>query len=252
MKIVKKTIKAILRDIFNIEVNPITKCSPSAAQLVASLRKFDIDLVLDVGANRGQFASEIRQAGYLGRIVSFEPLSHAHVELQQSCAADATWDAYPRCALGEHSGEVEINVAGNSFSSSIFPMLESHLEAAPESAYLGKELVPIKTLDDVARLYVEGARSPFLKIDTQGYEWAVLEGAQETLPKIQGLLVELSLVPLYDGQHLWMDVIERLEAAGFILWAFQPEFSDPASGRTLQVDGIFYRNPGALSVTLCK
>ena len=210
--------------------------------IVSSLRKFKIDLVLDVGANQGQFASEIRGGGYTGKIVSFEPLSEAHGKLLQASAGDAMWDAYPRCALGDYCGEVEINIAGNSESSSILPMLESHRSAAPESAYQGKETVPIKTLDAIARPYLKEARSAFLKIDTQGFEWQVLDGARDTLPHIKGILVELSLVPLYDGQHLWRDVIDRLEAAGFTLWAFKPVFSDLSQGRTLQVDGIFYRN----------
>lgn len=223
-----------------LEVRRLKNVS-SAAQLVSSLRKFDIDLVLDVGANKGQFALDIRQYGYAGRIVSFEPLSQAHGQLLRSSAGDPMWDAYPRCALGDHNGEVEINIAGNSESSSILPMLESHRSAAPESAYQGKEIVPINTLDAVAGQYLKDARAPFLKIDTQGFEWHVLDGAHDILPHIKGILVELSLVPLYDGQHLWRDVIDRLETAGFTLWAFQPVFSDRSQGRSLQVDGIFYR-----------
>lgn len=219
----------------------VPPASHSLSPIVSSLRKFEIDLVLDVGANQGQFASEIRCGGYTGKIVSIEPLSEAHGKLLQASAGDAGWDAYPRCALGDYVGEVEINIAGNSESSSILPMLESHRSAAPESAYQGKEIVPIKTLDAVAGPYLKDARAAFLKIDTQGFEWQVLDGARDTLPHIKGILVELSLVPLYDGQHLWRDVIDRLEAAGFTLWAFKPVFSDQASGRTLQVDGVFYR-----------
>lgn len=216
---------------------------PPPSPIISSLRKFEIDLILDIGANKGQFASEMRQCGYAGRIVSFEPLSQAHSELLQSSAEDPMWEVCPRCALGDHNGEVEINIAGNSDSSSILPMLESHRSAAPKSAYHGQENVPIKTLDAVAGQYLRDARSVFLKIDTQGFEWHVLDGARETLPNVRGVLVELSLVPLYEGQHLWREVMARLEAEGFTLWAFQPVFSDQASGRTLQVDGIFYRNP---------
>lgn len=246
MGLIKQFIKAILRNVFGIEVCWARNLPPSAAQvsamqIVSSLRKFHIDLVLDVGANKGQFASEIRQCGYTGRIVSFEPLSQAHTELQKSNEGDSLWDIYPCCALGDYIGEVEINIAGNSESSSILPMLESHRSAAPESAYQGKEIVPIKTLDAVAGPYLKDARSAFLKIDTQGFEWRVLDGARDTLPHIKGILVELSLVPLYEGQHLWREIIDRLEAEGFTLWAFWPVFSDHVSGRTLQVDGVFYR-----------
>ena len=71
----------------------------------------------------------------------------------------------------------------------------------------------------------------------------MLDGACDTLPQIKGILVELSLVPLCEGQHLWREVIDRVETEGFTLWAFKPVSSDKVSGRTLQVDGIFYRNP---------
>lgn len=242
----KEAVRSILRNVFGLEVRRLKYVSSlveplAAKQIVSSLQKFEIDLVLDVGANTGQFASEIRQCGYAGRIVSFEPLSSAHSVLMQASAGEPMWDAYPRCALGDHNGDMEINIAGNSESSSILPMLESHRSAAPESAYQGKEIVPIKTLDAVAGQYLKDARSPFLKIDTQGFEWQVLDGARDTLPHIKGILVELSLVPLYEGQHLWREVIDRLEQAGFTLWAFKPVFSDLNQGRTLQVDGVFYR-----------
>lgn len=232
---------------FGLEISLAKNFSPSAAQatviqLVSTLRKFEIDLVLDVGANTGQFGSEIRYYGYTGKIVSFEPLSHAHSNLVRTIAGDPKWEAYPPCALGNQNGETVINIAGNSQSSSILPMLEAHRNAAPESAYEGKERVPIKTLDSVAGDYLKNARAPFLKLDTQGFEWYVLDGARETLPHIKGILVELSLVPLYEGQHSWRELIDRLEGEGFALWAFRPGFIDQRQGRTLQVDGVFYRS----------
>ena len=209
--------------------------------LNSSFKKFEIDLIFDIGANQGQFATEVRRGGYAGKIVSFEPLSDAYSKLLQASTGDSAWEAYPRCALGDHNGEIEINIAGNSLSSSILPMLDAHRTAAPESIYQGKEVVAVKTLDTVAAPYLTSARAPFLKIDTQGYESKVLDGAEVTLPLVKGVLVELSLVPLYEGQPLWLEMIERLEVAGFVLWAFDPVFSDPRDGRTLQIDGVFYR-----------
>lgn len=246
MDFIKKIIRAILRNVFGLEVC-LTRNFPHSAeqiatmQIVSALRKFEIDLILDVGANKGQFASEIRKYGYAGRIVSFEPLSQAHRELLHASAGDRMWEAHTRCALGDHEGEVEINIAGNSESSSILPMLELHRNAAPEAIYQGKEIVPIKTLDAVAGSYLKDARSAFLKIDTQGFEWQVLDGARDTLPHLKGIMVELSLVPLYDGQRLWREVVDRLEGAGFTLWTFRSAFTDPSVGRTLQIDGVFYR-----------
>jgi FkbM family methyltransferase len=238
----KEAIRQMLRKL-GLDVHRYIPAIPTISPIVTSIHKFEIDLIFDVGANKGQFASEMRQYGYEGKIVSFEPLSKAYEELLLSSSGDPKWDVYPNCALGDHEGEVEINIAGNSQSSSILPMLDAHLNAAPESAYQGKESVRIKTLDSIANEYLKDSRAPFLKIDTQGFEWEVLDGARNTLPHIRGVLIELSLVPLYDGQHLWRDVIDRLEGLGFTLWAFKPVFSDQASGRTLQIDGVFFRTP---------
>ena len=143
--------------------------------------------------------------------------------------------------MGDQDGEIEIHIAGNSVSSSVLPMMEAHSSAAEGSAYVGIEKTPIFRLDSVAPSYLAQSSRPFLKIDTQGYEWQVLDGARETLSQCQGVLCELSLVPLYEGQHLWMEMIQRLESEGFTLWSIQKGFTDLRDGRTLQVDATFFR-----------
>lgn len=237
----KQLIKTFLQDKMGLEVHRFAPDSSFTAQLVYSLANFNVDVVLDVGANQGQFAQKIRSGGYKRDILSFEPLSSAHSALQQVSKDDALWRVYPRCALGDYCGNVEINIAGNSASSSLLPMLDSHLSAAPYTAYIGKESVPILTLDSVAGDCLAKFKNPFLKIDTQGFEWQVLNGAQNVLSNMRGVLLELSLIPLYDGQHLWQEMIGRLEQAGFTLWCLQPGFTDPHNGRTFQIDGVFYR-----------
>ena len=69
----------------------------------------------------------------------------------------------------------------------------------------------------------------------------MLNGAEKSFKRIDGLLLEMSLVPLYEGQRLWKDILDRLEREGFVLWQIVPGFSDPNSGRALQFDGVFYR-----------
>lgn len=236
----KQSIKQALHAM-GIETHRYHPDTSPLARLMAALRAFDIDLVIDIGANDGQFAKELRTGGYAGRIVSFEPLTTAHARLLHESKNDPSWQVHPRCALGDHLGEVKLNIAGNSVSSSILPMLASHSNAASESTYLGHESAQMITLDSAAPAYLEGARSPFLKVDTQGYEWSVLDGALTTLPQVRGIQIELSLVPLYEGQRLWKECVERLELEGFVLWALQPVFIDPENGRTLQWDGLFFR-----------
>ena len=209
--------------------------------IVKSLNIFKIDLVLDIGANIGQYALELRDVGYSGKIVSFEPLSDAHLLLSKAASKDGNWTVFDRCAIGDINGEITINISGNSVSSSILPMLETHRLAAVDSAYISKELTPIHTLDIVAPRYIAEARNYFIKIDTQGFEWQVLEGAAETIKHARGIMLELSLEPLYQGQRLWREIIDFLISKGFTLWAIQKGFTDQNNGRSLQIDIIFFR-----------
>jgi FkbM family methyltransferase len=238
MSEIKKRVKALLKKVRIGRRGSTAK--RAARQLRQGFDRFGIDLVFDVGANTGQFAQQIRAAGFLGRIVSFEPLSDAHQKLRQTSSRDALWSVHERCALGDSDGSTVIHIAGNSVSSSLMTMSRTHAEAAPGSAYVGQETVPVWRLDSVARPYLASASRPFLKIDTQGFEWQVLAGARDTLPELEGVLCELSLVELYEGQHLWREMIDRFEGAGFTLWGLQPAFMD-RHGRNLQVDAIFFR-----------
>lgn len=201
----------------------------------------EVDLVLDIGANVGQYARSIREVGYTGRIVSFEPLSTAHAHLTLASQADPGWIVAPRMAIGDTDGEIEINIAGNSYSSSILAMLETHMAAAPDSAYIGIERVRLARLDSVAVEYCGDVHSIFLKVDTQGYESQVLAGGAMLLQRVTCMQLELSLVPLYAGQVLFVEMVDLLSDLGYELFSVIPGFSDEKTGRLLQVDGIFLR-----------
>ena len=236
----KRAIKSVARRL-GYEIRRYAVQTSDAARLTAMLEHHRVSLVFDVGANTGQFAQELRDAGYRGKIVSFEPLAEAHRLLTRNAAADALWQVAPRAALGAEMGEIEMNVAANSESSSILPMLDAHGDAAPEAHYVGVERVTMQTFDTAAAPYLHPDSVAFLKIDTQGYEEQVLAGAASLLPRIAGLRLELSLVPLYAGARLMPDVVHALREQGFDLWGIAPAFVDPHSGRTLQVDGTFFR-----------
>lgn len=219
----------------------ITACNDHATQLARSLERFAIDSVLDVGANQGQFGRDLRRAGYRGRIASFEPLPEAHAALSVHAERDPDWIVHPPSAVGDSDGSISINVAGNSVSSSVLPMLDAHAQAARDSVYVATLQVPIVKLDTVAPRYIRDGERMFLKIDTQGFEWQVLDGALETLRRARGVHCEMSLVPLYEGQRLWKDVLARLEDNGFCFWSLQEGFTDARDGRSLQFDATFFR-----------
>jgi FkbM family methyltransferase len=234
-------VKNSLRSV-GVEISRYSPDSSSVAQIASTLKSLGIDLVIDIGANKGQFIQDIRAGGYTGSVISFEPLSKAHLQISELAKKDSNWRVHERCAIGAVRDSVEINISGNSVSSSILPMLDAHQSAAPNSAYVSKEQVNVVPLDEVMSGYNDGAKAIFLKVDTQGFEWQVMDGAEETLKKAKGVLLELSMVPLYEGQRLWKDFIVRLESLGFSIWAIQPGFTDPLTGQTLQVDAIFVRS----------
>ena len=215
--------------------------SSESAQLMKILSVHKINLVFDVGANAGHFGRYLRDAGYRGHIVSFEPLSTAWEELLRASHKDPLWEVAPRAAIGSDEGEIDIHIASNSVSSSILSMHRAHTEAAPASSYIGKERVPLRRLDSLALEYLHSDSIPFLKIDTQGYEDHVLNGAGRIMNRIVGIQLELSLVPLYRGQSLWDNLTEWLKHHGFELWAVSPVLVDPQSGRLLQLDATFFR-----------
>lgn len=216
-------------------------------RLAAQLARHGVDLVIDVGANDGGFVRALRAAGWSGPVLSFEPVAEAHARLTRAAAADAHWQVAPRLALGEADGEHTLHVAGNAAaSSSLLPMLPAHLAAEPRSATVAQELVRVARLDSLELPALAAAQRPFLKIDTQGYEAPVLRGATATLARCVGVQLELSLLPLYAGQALWRELCDELARRGFEVWDLAEGFRDPASGRLLQFDAVFFRGEPVL------
>ena len=215
---------------------------PFSAQLVRVLQAEGVETVLDVGANVGQYARLLRVAGFEGLIVSVEPLRQAFAELSSRAASDPRWNAL-QTAVGAAPGEVTINVAANSYSSSVLAMEQAHLAADASSAYVGTEHVGVVTVQDlVASHGLDPARTA-LKIDTQGYEDAVLQGAGDLLGAFAVVQLELSFVELYTGQALFEHLVARLSDHGLVLWNLEPGIAD-AAGRLLQCDGVFVRRSG--------
>ena len=210
-------------------------------QLLLTLRHHRIGLVIDVGANEGQFGQELFRAGYEGEIQSIEPQPDAHARLRECARSWPGWTVLDAVAAGDREGQVEMMVAGNSLSSSVLPMLERHVQAAPNSAAVGSVSVRQTTLDALYAERLDAAPPTLLKIDVQGYEPQVLAGASRCLAKVQLVQLELSLQPLYAGQQLWLELIEEMKRHGFEAWALHPMFCDPQTGQVLQVDGLFAR-----------
>ena len=216
----KRAIHTLLNT-FGYEVHKLSWFS--SGRRPKMMERLGINLVLDVGANDGEYALDLRKSGYRGRIWSYEPLHEAFTDLASSAADDELWKTI-NCACGANAGSVKINVAKNSVSSSLLPMADVCIENAPEAACEWQETVSVCTLDDSVMASLSSHDQVWLKIDTQGYEAEVLKGASRLMPYVKALECELSLVALYEGQPLIDEMITMIYQMGFRMVSVAPVF----------------------------
>lgn len=214
-----------------------------AARRVRLLRDHGIDLVFDVGANIGQYGWELREHGYTGRIVSFEPLSAPYRELAGLAAQRPPWTAV-NIGLGDRSGTATINVAGNSECSSLLELSARQKEADASVRYVAEEVVRMSTLREVWDEHCGPTDHAYVKIDAQGFERHIIRGAGPVLQRALGIQLELSFTPLYEGETPFREMVEEMRSLGFLLRTIEPMYVDPTTGELLQVDAVFFRKRG--------
>lgn len=228
---------------FGILIRKYNPATSEDLRRIKLLQHYKIDLVFDIGANKGQYALGIIDAGYTNKIVSFEPLTSVHAIIDAESKKHINWTVAPRCAIGSKNKEFDINISANSVSSTMLNMLDSHIKGAPDSKVIGTEKVQVFPLDEIGEEYLGNAKNIFLKIDVQGFEQEVLVGAQAMIEKAKGVEIEISLVPLYENQN-WLlpQILDYMSQRGFQLTSIVPAFTDNTTGIVLQCNGIFFRN----------
>ena len=236
--ITRRFIKRLLHR-FGFDIIRFNARSSPLARRIKLFDHFGIDLVFDVGASTGGYARELREYGYRGRIISFEPSTKAFSALKGAADKDPSWEI-SHMALGKETGSAQLHLSANNESSSFLNLKKRHTSAYPSASYVGTETVVLSCLDDEFSKYYREGSKPFLKIDTQGFELQVLYGAEVCLRKFVGVQVELSLTPLYEGEPSYLEIISHLQERGFSLMSFQPVIDDPRTGQLLQVDGLFF------------
>jgi len=208
---------------------------------VAYAMKFcGVDTVLDVGANVGQTGETLRDMHFKGRIISFEPLSDAFRILSERAKGDGNWSCH-QWALGAEEGEAEIGVAEHSEFSSFLKTTGFVEEMDAGSKRTRVEKVKVRRLDKVwGELKLDGAKV-LLKIDTQGFEKNVLEGAAGVLDKIAAVQMEMSVHPIYEGQPSYDAMVGYMKDHGYVVAGFMPGGNDPRTGEMVEFDGVFVR-----------
>ena len=195
-----------------------------------------IQTIVDVGANRGQFALAARHCFPEARIMSFEPLS-GPASLFEAVFHDDNQARLVRSAIGPEQGEVPIHVSARDDSSSLLPISELQSETFSGTEEVGTATIQVGPLDSFV-MAEELASPALLKLDVQGYEYQALQGCESLLRRFAYVYCECSFVELYSGQKLAADVMEWLAARGFRLQGMYNAFYEP-QGVAIQADFLF-------------
>jgi FkbM family methyltransferase len=210
------------------------------AQIRSVIERSDIDLVIDAGANEGQFVSRLRSF-YRGEILSFEPVTFAFDKLAKAASKDPDWHVY-KLALGSQDLTATINVSDRTLFSSLLKANDFCAQRFGDHATgKHKEVISIRRLDRLLEEIVPdiGNRRVFLKMDTQGYDLEVFKGLGDRIERVIGLQSEVSLISIYEGMPHWTDSISLYEQSGFGVVGMFPVNLD--SGRVIEYDCLLER-----------
>ena len=212
----------------------------SETEELAFLAKRGVTLVLDVGANIGQTGQMLRREGYKGRIVSFEPISACFAKLEAASAADPLWEAR-HSAIGGETGTAEIGVSQNFVSSSIREATDALIAIYEPIRYTRHETVPLARIDGLLADIAGLDEVIHLKIDTQGFERDVVEGATGVLHRIGSVRMEVAVSEVYTGEMLVPEAITMMDGLGYVLIEAWPAWRHPETGEVLHFDLLFRR-----------
>lgn len=215
--------------------------SLSSYSIVSSLKRHAITprTVLDIGANRGQFAVAAAKLFPGVQVHSFEPLPDCVMRLRRNVRNLDNVAVYA-LALGDSLSEQQLHVNSHRHASSILPLAKGHRLAFPQARELNTIPIHVSTLDTV--FSEKKLDQPcLLKLDVQGYEAHVLRGGEHTLKRVDYVVVETSFTPMYEGETLFMDLVGFMDKHGFRFLYPVGWLVDPKTDEVLQIDALFAR-----------
>ena len=193
----------------------------AASTMMNVIHHYQIDLVLDVGANVGQFGKELRKEGYLGELHSFEPVENTFRQLEAASSNDPNWSCHHE-ALGASAGKREINLMESSDFCSFSDPSDFGKDRYKKLRVAGTEEVNVSTVADFLKTHNLTKRRALLKMDTQGHDLDVLEGAKGALDNILAMQSEISLTPLYDGMPSYLESLKAYGDLGYAVAGLHP------------------------------
>jgi FkbM family methyltransferase len=208
-----------------------------AIEHIEPLSRFSFQTVVDVGANRGQFASIARSLFPAAQIYSFEPLEGPATEFRQAFGSDNQVRLFNK-AVGPKAGLLPIYVTTKDDSSSLLKPGTKQSEIFGVESQNVNEIFVSRLSECLGRTDLKP--SSLLKIDVQGSELDVLEGSSDLIDQFDAVYVECSFLQLYEGQPLVGEIVHWLLARDFLLAGVYNQYADPQHG-AVQADFLFLR-----------
>lgn len=215
-----------------LDVYPVDFRNSVQSYLKHILKTNSIDCVWDIGANTGQYAIMLRNIGFCGDILSFEPIPSTWNELRRNAASDLRWNVFQRCAVGLNEGLSSMNVTADSVSSSLFRPINM-------TDVVGTAEVIVERLDSIIDKVLPSTSS-LLKLDCQGGEYNIILSAGEKIRRFSYVQMETSIYPLYEGERTLFELSELMHTLGFDVAFIFPGIIDERD-RMVQAELFFKR-----------
>jgi FkbM family methyltransferase len=233
----KMKIKNKIAQFFGYEIFNVKKHASLNSHLSNLINFYDIDVIIDVGANEGQFAKRMRQNGFKGRIFSFEPVQETFERLKLAAKNDDKWSIH-KLALGDKKETAFINVSVSSDLSSILKPNDFGALKYPkiESSY--QEEIEVDLLDNFVNSNFLSSNKILLKMDTQGYDLNVFRGGLNIMGSVRCILSEISLIPIYDGMPSYKESLAEYEKHNFLISGFYPVSRNKSNMAIIEMDCV--------------
>ena len=205
-----------------------------------NFKTHSIDCVLDIGAHKGEFGNKIRQSGFTGKIISFEPQKEIYEHLLNIIKKDKNWFLHSRCAIGERNKVENLNILSETQCSSILKPNKDFFDFDKNIKKIGVEKCNVYSLDFIIENHYPISENMYVKIDTQGYDKKVLDGFRKNINKVKFIQLEAGLYKLYEEEELYEYYLNFFKSIDFELWNINP-FAYTRSGRLVQFD-LTFRN----------
>ncbi len=207
------------------------------------LDRLPICTVVDIGANRGQFAKFILDVFPQARVYCFEPLPTAFEDLRNWTRSSRPESVLVfNVALGEHVDRIEmLRTTSHDESSSVlrptalrstlFPQTREHVQVSVEQTTLDRAVGDFSLRLDPEVL---------VKIDVEGYEDRVIRGGTQTIGQARACVLEVCLDPIYEGQATFPQILMLMDSLEFG-YAGNLRQVYASDGHVICLDAVFVR-----------